>query len=90
MKETLEEAAFIAGEESFKEFRKGILEPNRFDFVCGFTAGAKWEQERSYSEDDLEIAFKNGFVISYGINDIDSIDRKDELFKEWFEQFKKK
>jgi hypothetical protein len=55
--ETLEEASFVAGEESFKEFRKGILEPNRFDFVCGFTAGAKWQQERI--KDD--IAYNKGF-----------------------------
>jgi len=61
------------------------------DYINRQREGAiKWQQERSYSEEDLEIAFKNGFVISYGINDIDSIDRKDELFKEWFEQFKKK
>jgi len=44
--ETLEEDSFIAGEEAFKEFRKVILEPNRFDFVCGFTEGAKWKEEQ--------------------------------------------
>jgi hypothetical protein len=49
----------------------------------------KWESIRVYTEEDLRRAFKNGFSISYGINDIDSIDKKEELFKEWFNQYKK-
>jgi len=57
--------------------------------------GAKWQQEQEqeknkFSKEDLERAFKNGFIISYGIQDVNSIDRKDDYFKEWFEQFKKK
>jgi len=61
------------------------------DYINRQREGAiKWQQERSYSEEEVLEIIKNGFVISYGINDIDSIDRKDELFKEWFEQFKKK
>jgi len=41
-----EEVIFNAAEESFKDFRKDILEPNRFDFISGFTACAKWQQEQ--------------------------------------------
>jgi len=81
--ETIEEDSFIAGEESFKEFRKFILEPNRFDFVCGFTAGAKWQQEQDknkYSEEeviDILVEF------SAEMKNISNITK-------WFEQFKKK
>ena len=49
--------------------------------VYGFKQGAKWQQERSYSEDDLEEAFKSGFVNCYNNNNL--------TFGEWFEQFKK-
>ena len=41
-----------------------------------FINGAKWQQERSYSEEDLKLAF-NGF-------------KSGKSFKEWFNQNKKK
>ena len=50
--------------------------------VYGFKQGAKWQQENSYSEDDLEEAFKSGFTNCYNNNNL--------TFGEWFEQFKKK
>ena len=56
-----------------------------FDFATGryaFKQGAKWQQEISYSEDDLEEAFKSGFTNCYNNNNT--------TFGEWFEQFKKK
>ena len=37
----------------------------------------KWQQEKSYSEEDLEVAFIEGRESSWS-------------FKDWFEQFKKK
>ena len=43
-----------------------------------FTLGAKWQQERSYSEEDMKEAYKYGRIY-----DMTS-------FEEWFEQFKKK
>ena len=43
-----------------------------------FIAGAKWQQERSYSEEDMREAYKYGKIY-----DMTS-------FEEWFEQFKKK
>ena len=58
------------------------IEISKIDFI----AGAKWQQERSYSEEEvLSILFK------YGYNLLD----KDAPFTgnttdEWFEQFKKK
>ena len=45
--------------------------------VCDFIAGAKWQQERSYSEEEvLELLRKAHFV--------------EQNIDEWFEQFKKK
>ena len=44
-----------------------------------FIAGAKWQQERMYSEEDMEKAFTNGLNRSF-----------DSDFDRWFEQFKKK
>ena len=42
-----------------------------------FINGAKWQQERSYTEEDLEVAFIEGRESSWSFND-------------WFIQFKKK
>ena len=38
--ETLKEA-----DKRFNIFEKGVLKPNRFDFICGFRDGAKWQQK---------------------------------------------
>jgi len=54
-----------------------------------FTEGAKWQQEKSYSEEEVKQAFKVGFSIGYG-SDIYAIDEKNRTCEEWFEQFKKK
>jgi hypothetical protein len=55
----------------------------------GYVKGAKDQEKLMFTKKDLERAFKNGFTISYGIQDINSIDRKDELFREWFTQIHK-
>lgn len=60
-----------------------------FDQVDAFVEGAKWQQERSYSEEDMKSAFKVGFSIGYG-SDVQAIDEKNRTCDEWFEQFKKK
>jgi hypothetical protein len=75
--ETLEEA----GEKLYPN-RESFL--HRFQNIerKAFTEGAKWQQEISYSEEDLEEAFKSGFTNCYNHNNI--------TFGEWFEQFKKK
>ena len=68
--ETLEEAA-RKWYSNTKLFDKGELN--------AFIAGAKWQAERMYSEEDLKSAFFNGG------------DMKDiEEFNYWLEQFKKK
>ena len=46
-----------------------------------FKDGAKWQQERMYSEEDLRNAYRWGTTVNHGTK---------EHFNEWFEQFKKK
>ena len=50
-----------------------------------FINGAKWQQERSYSEEDMAEAF----IACWKANVPDGIECK-VSFNEWFEQFKKK
>jgi hypothetical protein len=80
--ETLEEAAERIAYDSIEE-NKG------FPSIAMFKRGAKWQQERSYSEKDMKSAFKVGFSIGYG-SDVHAIDEKNRTCDEWFEQFKKK
>lgn len=93
-KETLEEAAFIAGEEAFKGFKKAVSEANRFDYVCGFTRGTKWQQEqenKKYSDEDMMFAYEQGARLAL-ISQSPLALHKGEFPtpKEWFEQFKNK
>ena len=46
-------------------------------------AGAKWQQERSYSEEEVVDITKQAFVLGANFGLIGT-------FNEWFEQFKKK
>ena len=48
--------------------------------ITMFIEGAKWQQERSYSEEDLRNAYRWGTTVNHGTK---------EHFNEWFEQFKK-
>ena len=58
-----------------------------------FIAGANWQAERMYSEEDIQKAFKAGFSNGFA-SDILSTEKlqkeKERLFCEWFEQFKNK
>jgi hypothetical protein len=49
-----------------------------------FIEGAKWQQERMYSEEDLKEAFYQGWVLSGA-----RVSFKEAIGK-WFEKFKKK
>jgi hypothetical protein len=73
MKETLEE--------SFDRIYNSV-DFTEFDFAS-FKLGAKWQQERMYSEEEVETIAKDAYVMG----------RRNVLisaFKYWFEQFKKK
>jgi hypothetical protein len=76
--ETLEEAAE-------KQWGKLAIINDRAA-VIAFKAGAKWQSERMYSEEDMHKAYCAG-------SDFDMSCLKDEqyyMFKKWFEQYKKK
>ena len=62
-------------QETLEEFIK--RESKSANESVGIVKGAKWQQENSYSEEDLEVAFFEGQFGKYSFND-------------WFEQFKKK
>jgi hypothetical protein len=49
---------------------------------CDFIAGAKWQAERMYSEEEVKLAYNEGQVSIISANYIRT--------EEWFEQFKKK
>jgi len=70
-KETLEEAT--------KRYSYGGREGGH---RTPFLEGVKWQQERSYSEEDMRKAFIAGFTpkITTTLND---------SFNKWFEQFQK-
>jgi hypothetical protein len=76
--ETLEEAA-----EKYIETSHYMNNDRKDDIIFG----AKWQQERMYSEEDMKQAFKNGsWVASW--SDM-GIEMKYDNFETWFEQFKK-
>ena len=81
-KETLEEAKKNYVYDKYKQSLDDVVN-NAIDF------GAKWQQERSYSEDDMKSAF-----IAGGNSQIEEDDAYGsaylEYMEEWFEQFKKK
>ena len=76
MKETIEEAAA-------KHFNEEILVEGvtiQYALQEAFIEGAKWQQERMYSEEDLRYAFECATDLNPSF----------ESFNVWFKQFKKK
>ena len=65
-----------AAHEYFKRGQLGFEKAS--DTERAFLNGAKWQQERSYSEEDMREAYKYGKIY-----DMTS-------FEEWFEEFKNK
>ena len=60
-----------------QEINEAAEEYEYTDGTYGFKAGVKWQQERSYSKEDLEVAYFEGREGLYSFND-------------WLEQFKNK
>jgi hypothetical protein len=81
MKTELEEAA----EKYAKQFDYAEDSSPPIDFV----EGAKLQQERMYSEEDL-ISFAHFYFKEEFNSTMQTSKSTDEIFKEWFEQFKKK
>lgn len=86
-KETLEEAV----ERCFEEMKSLNPKGGIREFIrLAVNFGAKWQQERMYSEEDMREAFENGvgsgkYQAEYGDNAKGSMN-----FEYFIEQFKKK
>ena len=78
-KETLEEAA-----EKFADDCTLVSDAAAYK---GFIDGAKWQQERMYSAEDMRKAYDQGIDDSF---DIGFSNKDDANFNKWFKQFKKK
>jgi hypothetical protein len=88
MKEQLEEAAEKMYKQSYDEFGEATWDEGKlFHRKAGFIDGAKWQQERMYSEEDLREAFKQSRQALIFEKDMPPVYND---FEEWFEQFKKK
>ena len=97
--ETLEEAAEKHYEEQSREFENNtdnpIFDTSRY-LVAGFIEGAKWQQERMYSEDEvkeiIKLSCEEGMLIQRTINDRVKIPywRIKDFTIRIFAQFKKK
>ena len=83
-------------QETLEEAAKRLAEGEGYDTILGvghiwiegFEKGAKWQQERSYSEEDLREAFRQG---KENMDYSDTYGWTSKLTEqEWFEQFKKK
>jgi hypothetical protein len=79
---TLEEAAVKWIENKYKEESLSFLDCIEF--------GAKWQMERSYSDEDLRIAFTEGHDSARMKGSYKSNGTFEEDWILWFEQFKKK
>jgi hypothetical protein len=80
-KETLEEAA----KQYAEIYRCPATNDNEYckhDIISAFNNGAKWQQEKMYSEEDMRKAFKSSSLT----NMLDVY----ESFEEFIEQFKNK
>jgi hypothetical protein len=78
--ETLEEAANrILSKEGVKLHPSGLETYLKGNVINAMVEMAKWQQERSYSAEDLKKAFDAGYKNEFG-----------NYFRYWFEQFKNK
>ena len=79
MKETLEEAAENNWDKINNQYKEGL---NPYAHRVGFIEGANWQQERMYSEEEVQL------ILSKLLTDIKNGNAGNSV--EWFEQFKKK
>lgn len=87
-KETLEEVAqWVIDNRYAKSELEKVSDFEMYNTIIDKCS--KWQQERSYSEEEIKQAFKVGFSIGYG-SDVHAIDEKNRTCEEWFNKFKKK
>ena len=70
-------------EETLEEASDRAYSCGLFSTKTAFIAGVKWQQERSYSEEDMKKAFNAG---EENVNNCYTY----MPFEEWFKQFKNK
>jgi hypothetical protein len=93
--ETFEEA-----KSKFSNNPKKWLGISREDLKNGWDAGAEWQQERMYNEEDMNEAFSQGWVTRERFDDLspdiiypkglDYEEKQEYAFNLWFQKFKKK
>jgi hypothetical protein len=83
-KETLEEAAESRYGTDMDSIRGSNVYDLNTDLKRGFIEGAKWQQKRMYSEEDIKEAFFSGCQSERQIKP------RIKCWEQWFEQFKKK
>ena len=82
-------------QETLEEAAEKYTDGNHLEFayiqeIPAFKAGAKWQQERMYSEEDMKLAFVTGALTDlFNTWNISDEDMAKEKFVNWFEQFKK-
>lgn len=83
--ETLEEAKYRVYKDYWNEYHTQHTKSN---FLTAFKLGAKWQQERSYSEEEVKKILHDWSI--YKVNCI--VDEFIDIltWDEWFEKFKKK
>jgi hypothetical protein len=81
-------------QETLEEASKRAVKSGLFKDETLFVAGAKFQQERSYTLEQISELFipigKNGYIGDYLDYRLFNKEQPKLNFKEWFEQFKKK
>jgi hypothetical protein len=80
-------------QETFEEFINQSNTPeglDQFSYDKGLEDGAKWQQERMYSEEDMINFAHFYFKEEYNLAMMEINKTTKELLSEWFEQYKKK
>ena len=88
-KETFEEAGHKVLNYLLPNCKKEMSSLQYTNAINSLKSIAKWQQKRSYSEEELKSAFKIGFNIGYG-SPVQELDLKNEHCERWFEKFKNK
>ena len=86
-KQTLEEVALILYPENWQSIMDGQHDSNLYERNA-FIKGAKWQQERMFSEEEVEQMINSFEKLCYKYQS--NKDWFPSKKSEWFEQFKKK
>ena len=81
--ETLEEVA-----ENFWLNDDSMTDNDRISYVNGFEQGAKWQQQNSYSEEEVNEMFDT--LKRNSIDNVSTISNVDLFISSWKQEFKKK